>query len=256
MGRLENKIAVITGASSGIGYKTAQLFADEGATVVAVARREERLAELAAGYEGKIFTKRCDVTVEADILAVYDYALEKFGRVDVVVNNAGALDGLNGIETTDLALFQRMLDVNLTSTFISCKRAIEIFLTQETGGVIVNMASVASARGFGGGFAYTAAKHGVLGITRNIAATYRNTTKKTYNIRCNCIEPCNIKSEVTMACYNILNMDMAALIGPVGGASPEGEPEDIANAALFLASDEAKYISGIALPVDMAALAV
>ena len=254
--RLNNKIAIITGASSGIGRQTAKLFADEGATVIAAARRMEKLEGLAAEHEGKIFPIKCDVTVEADILAVYDYALKKFGRVDIVVNNAGALDGLRGIATTDLALFQRMLDVNLTSTFISCKRAIEIFLEQENGGNIVNMASVASARGFGGGLAYTAAKHGVIGITKNIAATYRNTHNNTYNIRCNAILPCNIKTEVPAACYDLLDMNMAALIGPVGGQSPEGDPIDIAYAALYLASDEAKYVNGIALPVDMAALAV
>lgn len=254
--RLENKIAIVTGASSGIGKAIAELFVKEGATVVAAARRMDRLEALAAEYEGKIVPVKCDVTVEADILGMYDFALEKFGRIDIVINNAGAMDGLNGIATTDLALFQRMLDVNLTSTFISCKRAIEIFLSQETGGNIVNMASVASVRGFGGGLAYSAAKHGVLGITKNLAATYRTTHKNDYHIRVNAIMPCNIKSEVVMSCYNILNMEMAQIIGSVGGQSPEGEPEDIAYAALYLASDEAKYVNGIAVAVDMGALAV
>lgn len=254
--RLNGKIAIVTGASSGIGKAISELFVKEGATVVAAARRKERLEELAKAHEGKIFPIVCDVTKESDILAMYDETLKQFGRIDIVVNNAGAMDGLNGIETTDLALFEKMITTNLTSVFISCKRALEIFTAQETGGAIVNMASVASARGWGGGCAYTAAKHGVLGITKHLAATYRNTRDKMTHIRVNAIMPCNIDTEVSSACMDIFNMDMAMKIGSIGGASPAGTADDVAYAALYLASDEARYINGIAIPVDSGALAV
>lgn len=254
--RLEGKIAIVTGASSGIGRSVAELFAREGATVVAAARRMERLKELESGNEGKIFAFQCDVCKPEDIGAMYAFTMEKFGRLDIVVNNAGAMDGLNDIKNTDIALWDRMIKLNLTSAYLSCKRALEIFENQEAGGCIVNMASVASVRGFGGGFAYTAAKHGVLGITRNIAATYQDTLDKQWHIRCNCVLPCNIDTEVSQACWDIFNMDMAMKIGGVGGRSPAGKAEDIAYACLYLASDEARYVNGIALPVDSAATAV
>lgn len=254
--RLNGKITIVTGASSGIGKSTAELFAREGATVIAAARRMDRLNALAEAGNGKIHVFACDVCKPEDIKALYKFAMDKFGRIDVVVNNAGAMDGLNDIANTDLELWNRMIATNLTSVYLSCKEALEIFTKQETGGNIINMASVASVRGFGGGFAYTAAKHGVLGITRNIAATYKASREKQWNIRCNCILPCNIDTEVVQACYSILNMEMAKKIGSVGGTSPAGTPEDIANACLFLASDESSYINGIALPVDAGSTAV
>lgn len=254
--RLNGKIAIITGASSGIGKATAELFANEGATVIAAARRVEKLQALEAAYEGKIFACPCDVTKPEEILAMYQFALDKFGKLDIVVNNAGCMDGLNDIANIDMDLWDKIIATDLTSVYVSCKRALEIFTNQESGGNIINMASVASVRGFGGGFAYTAAKHGVLGITRSIAATYQDTTDKITNIRCNCVLPCNIASEIVQSCYSILNMDMAKKISSVGGRSPEGKPEYIANAVLFLASEESHYVNGIALPVDSAATAL
>lgn len=254
--KLNGKIAIVTGASSGIGKATAELFAREGATVIAAARRVERLQGLEEAYKGSIYAFRCDVTNNDDIYAMYQFALDKFGKLDIVVNNAGVLDGLNDIANIDMDLWNKVIATDLTSVYVSCKRALEIFVGQETGGNIVNMASVASVRGFGGGFAYTAAKHGVVGITKNIAATYQDTVEHQTHIRCNCVLPCNIASEVVQSCYSILNMDMAMKIGGVGGRSPEGCPEDIANAVLFLASDDSSYINGISLPVDSAATAI
>lgn len=254
--RLEGKTAIVTGASSGIGRAIALLFAKEGAKVVAAARRMDRLEELAAEGGGAIAVTKCDVTVESDILALYDFAREKFGRIDIVVNNAGALDGLNDLLNTDKALWDRMILTNLTSVYMSCKRALEVFFEQGGGGAIVNMASVASVRGMGGGLAYTAAKHGVMGLTKCIAAEYRNNNTVQNWIRCNAILPCNIHSEVSMACYDILNMDMAMRFGPIGGATPEGQPDDVAYAALYLASDESRYINGVGLLVDDGAMAV
>lgn len=254
--RLNGKIAIVTGASSGIGKSIAELFAKEGASVIAAARRVDRLEEMQAAGNGKIIACACDVCRSEDIQAMYKLALDKFGRVDIVVNCAGVMDGLNDIANTDMELWDKIIRTNLTSTFISCKRALEILSEQESGGCIINMASVASMRGFGGGFAYTAAKHGVLGMTRNIAATYHDSLEKQWHIRCNCVMPCNIDTEVVQACYDILNMDMAMKIGSVGGSAPAGNPEDVAYACLYLASDEAHYINGIALPVDTGSLAI
>lgn len=257
--RLENKIAIVTGASAGIGRATALLFAKEGATVIAAARRLEKLDDLvaeAAALAGLIIPCQTDVTKEADILALYAFALEKCGRIDIVINNAGMLDGLNALLTTDRELWDKVMLTNLTSTYLSCKRAVEIFMTQATGGNIVNMSSVAAVRGLGGGFAYTASKHGILGITRSVAAMYKDTMDEQHHIRCNTILPCNIESDMVKACYSFLSMETAKKIGSVGGQAPSGTADDIAYACLYLASDEARYVNGVALALDAGATAV
>lgn len=251
--RLEGKIAIVTGASSGLGRSTALLFAREGAKVVAAARRLERLEELAreaAAFGGTLLPCKTDVSAEADIHAMYDFAMEKFGRVDIVVNNAGMLDGLRMLDATDLELWEKVFRTNVTSNYLSCKRAIEIMRAQG-GGNIVNMSSVAGVRGLGGGFAYTATKHALVGMTRNIAAVYYPE-----NIRCNAILPCNIDSEMVQSCYSFMDMGGAKRISEVGGKAAPGAPEDVAYACLYLASDEAKYVNGVLLPVDMGMTAI
>ena len=220
---------------------------------MAAARRVERLEELAAevaAFGGTLIPCKVDVTVEADILDMYSLTLEKFGRVDIVVNNAGMLDGLRMLEATDLELWNKLMTTNVTSNFISCKRAIEIMKAQG-GGSIVNMSSVAGVRGLGGGFAYTATKHALVGMTRNIAAFYYPE-----NIRCNAILPCNIASEMVQSCLSLMDASGAKRISEVGGKAAPGSPEDVAYACLYLASDEAKYVNGVLLPVDMGMTAI
>ena len=183
--RFEGKVAIVTGASSGIGRATAKLFAEEGAMVVAAARRMKRLEELRdkvaeSGAPGRILPVKTDVRDPAQIEAMFDKCLEEFGHLDILVNNAGVLDGQLPVHLTDDEVYDLVYETNQKAVFLCCRRAVTIFLEQGTRANIVNVASAASLRGLKGGTMYVMTKHAVLGITRNISASYFER-----GIRCN-----------------------------------------------------------------------
>lgn len=245
--KLENKVAVVTGASSGIGRDTATLFASEGATVIACARRLERLEQLAEEAKdcaGNIVAYRLDVGIPDEIEKMYDFVMEKYGKLDIVINNAGILDGLAPLHECSLELWNKLMGVNATSVFVSCKRAVTIMMEQG-GGSIVNVSSVAGIRGLRGGSVYTASKHAVSGLTKSIAGLYWEN-----NIRCNAILPSNIESEV-MENSEELNMTGIGVVSKMAGGTLPGTGMDCAKAILYLASDDGAYVSGALLPVDL-----
>ena len=261
--RFENKVVIVTGASSGIGRATAKLFAMEGAKVIAAARRFERLEALrdevaAAGAAGLIYPLQTDVRIPAQIDRMFDVALAEFGHVDVLVNNAGVLDGQLPIHETSEEVYDMVYETNLKAVYLGCQRAIKVFLEQGTPANIVNIASAASLRGLKGGTMYVMTKHAVLGITRNISASFFER-----GIRCNCIEPANIRSEINAVPRNlgigILEWQMrAGNAAPLHTITKPGEkrpilgtPEDCANLITFLADDvAARYISGAEVKID------
>ena len=261
--RFEGKVAIVTGASSGIGRATAKLFAMEGAKVVAAARRLDRLEALkaeveAAGGAGCILPVQTDVRCPDRIDRMFDETLKAFGHLDILVNNAGMLDGQLPIHETSPEIYDMIYETNLRAVWLGCQRAIRIFLEQGTPANIVNVASAASLRGLKGGSMYVMTKHAVLGITRNIAASFFER-----GIRCNCIEPSNIRSEINKVPRDlgigILEWQMRAgnaaplhTITKPGDKKPTlGTPEDCANAIAYLADDvAARYISGAELKVD------
>ena len=244
--KLEDKVAIITGAAQGIGKAMALRFAAEGAKVVIGDLNEEASTQVAkeitdAGGEATIVTGDCATQEGAD--ALVERATGKFGKLDILCNNAGVLDGLTPcVDTTD-ELWDKVIRVNLTGPMLLCRRAIPVMLEQG-GGSILNTASVAADGGGRGGFSYTASKHGVDGITRSIAWYYG---KK--GIRCNAIEPGAVMTPMA------LNMKthqggMEAMAPYLPIIQRYGDPKEIANAALFLVSDEASYINGSILKVD------
>lgn len=249
MGKLDDKVAIVTGASSGIGEAITKRFAQEGAMVVAIARRKDKLQGIidkitAAG--GKAVAVAGDVTREEDVQNAVKTAVDTFGKLDIVVNNAGVLDKLDPVGETDDETWQYVLDVNVTGPMRFYRAAIPEMLKQGKG-VFVTVASVASLYGMRGGAAYTTAKHAALGLSRNTAFMY---AKK--GIRSNVIAPGFIETEMTESLGTAdLNQESMSLLSAGLELSPRnGSSDEIAGLALCLASDDTSYVNGATVVAD------
>jgi len=246
MGRLQDKIALITGGASGIGRAAAHLFAEEGATVV-IADRDEAAARAAvAAIGGRASFQRLDVTAEDRWIAVTDALVRDRGRLDILINSAG-VSLLKDIEATTLDEWRVLMAVNLDGTFLGCKHAVRVM--KERGGSIVNMSSVAGLIGSGFLAAYCASKGGVRLLTKAVAL---HCARKGYNIRCNSVHPSfadTPMSEGMVAAAR--NPDKLA--ASFTAAAPLGrlaQPIEVARTILFLASDESVFTTGAELVVD------
>jgi NAD(P)-dependent dehydrogenase (short-subunit alcohol dehydrogenase family) len=246
MGRLENKVALVTGASAGMGNDIAKLFAKEGASVVVIARRKERLDELVAQIEadsGKAIAVVGDVTREEDVQRAVNTAVQQFGKLDIVINNAGLMDKLTPVDELDDDLWNAVINVNVTGPMRFFRAAIPQML-KTGGGAFVTISSLAGLYGARGGAAYTASKHGVIGLAKNVAFIYAD--KK---IRSNVIAPGGVKTEME----STEGFSMLAMKRCRPGFSAQvrmGEPQEIAQLALFLASDEASLVNGAVVTAD------
>lgn len=245
--RLENKSVVVTGASSGMGKAIVELFVREGANVVAVARRKERLEALAQSLKdeaGKVVVYAGDVTKNEDITGMIKAAVENFGRLDVLVNNAGIMDDMAPIAEFSDERYEKVMAVNVHGPMAAMREACRIFLEQGDGGNIINVSSIGSMHQAAGPV-YCASKAAINSVSRNTAFMYKNN-----KIRCNVIAPGGITTEIANS-MGQPNMTGYSTLQPVLSISPApGVPEDIANTALFLASDESSYISGVIIEVD------
>lgn len=250
MGKLDGKVAIVTGAGSGMGRATAKLYAKEGAQVVLADYNEASLTEVldeikAAG--GDAVSIRTDVSKEEDIHAMVQTALNTYGKLDVLANVAGVFDSMKSVENTSNELFDRVMNINLKGQFFACREAVTIFKEQETGGVIINVASLAGFCGARGGAAYTMSKHASIGLTKNIAAYHGS--HGVGKIRANVIAPGVVTTGMTQNMptdLDELGLETSAQLGQ----HQVGEAEDIANVALFLASDDSKFINGDVITVD------
>ena len=245
--RLEGKSIVVTGASSGMGKAIVERFVKEGAYVVAVARRYQRLEALKESLKeepGKIVIFQGDVSKREDNEKMIDLAVSEFGKLDVLVNNAGIMDDMSGIKDATDEKYEQVMKVNVYGPMCAMRKAVSVFKEQGNGGNIINVASVGGMRSVAG-VIYCASKAAVLSMTKNTAFMYSPD-----KIRCNAIAPGGIQTEISHS-MGMPNMEGYGRVQKVLAAAPEmGMPEDIANAALFLASDESSYVSGDTLIVD------
>ncbi|MEA2515789.1 MAG: hypothetical protein QOF01_3373 [Thermomicrobiales bacterium] len=247
--RLPNTVALITGGGSGIGRAICELYAREGAKVVSADRYPDRAEETATRIKragGEATGVPVDVADAAAVAAMTERAIAAYGRVDVLVNNAGLSVG-DDILTIDEATWDLNLNVVLKGVFL-CSKAVLPGMLERRRGVILNIASVNGLWGVGEE-AYSAAKAGMINLTQNMAVKYGDR-----NVRVNCIAPGTIRTPIWGArvAQDPQVFDKLAGWYPLGRV---GEPEDVANAALFLASDEASWITGVTLPVDGGLLA-
>jgi NAD(P)-dependent dehydrogenase (short-subunit alcohol dehydrogenase family) len=253
-----DRMAVVTGGGSGIGRGIAQMLAARGAAVAVLDLDEssaKETAELIAAAGGRAASYRADVSRSADFDEAVTAAIGDLGPLEIMVNNAGVLDGYFNIDEMDEAVWRRVIDIDLTSVFLGCKRALKEMLPRGRGR-IVNMASVAGLNGTGGGAAYIAAKHGVVGLTRQMAVVY-----SARGITVNCVCPGPILTGLRQNSQQILGPgvpDMSARgvavsedqIRALIPAGTRGSIEDVASAVCYLASDEAGYVTGHSLVVD------
>ena len=249
MGRLDGKVAIITGGNSGVGAATAQLFAKEGAKVVISARRVAPLEDVANKIReagGEVLAVATDISKSEDADNLVARAVEAFGKVDILVNNAGILEeGLKPIDRVVNEDLNRILDTNTKGTMY-CMRAATAKMLENGGGSVVNVASVAGVMGCGGA-AYVASKAAIIGVTRHAAMRFAGK-----NIRVNAVCPGSIATPMVAGMKpENLDPDMfGAMCKHADMRVPICMPDDVANILLFLASDESRAITGQAIVSD------
>ena len=243
--RLDDRVAIVTGASSGIGRRFSQVLAHQGATVLAAARRAERLEELSATHDA-IHPAVCDVADDQQLVRLVERATNEFGRIDIVINNAGTTDAVTPAEHQDPALFRSVVEINMNACFVLASKAARQMIVQETGGSIINVASVHGlvAAAPNAQAAYAASKGGLINLTRELAAQWAK-----HRIRVNAIAPGYFETELTEAMFvgedaGLRYIRRNTLLGRAG------DLEELDGPLLLLASDAGTYITGQTLAVD------
>lgn len=245
--KLKNKAIVVTGASSGIGKAIVELFVKEGANVIAVARRAERLASLAEslkGEDGECIPFTGDVSRREDCEAMIDECIKHFGKLDVLVNNAGVMDNMATVANCTDEKYEYIMGINVYGPMAAMRKAVNVFLEQGNGGNIITVSSFGAYHPVSGAV-YSASKAAVNALALHTAFAYAKE-----HIRSNVIAPGGINTEINTS-MGQLDMDGYGRIRGVHALMPAtGESMDIANCALFLASDDSSFISGQVIGVD------
>ena len=247
MMRLTGKTIIVTGAGSGMGEAMAKLFAQEGARIVAADIRLETVERVVSDIKeagGEAMAVASDIAKPNAATELVQQALEAYGKLDVLVNNAGIMDGMEGVEDISDERWDHVFAVNTTGTMRLMREAVKHF-KEVKGGVILNNISIGGLNGARAGAAYTASKHAVIGLTKNTAFFYAGE-----GIRCNGIAPGAVETNIGQSMTNLNEFGMGRAMLGMGLNPRAGQPNEIAKLALFLVSDEASFINGAIVVAD------
>ncbi len=249
MKKLENKVAIVTGAGAGMGRAIASLFAHEGCQVLAADISQSRLDSLQAEIEsqgGKVKTVLTNMGIEEDIETMINFAVRTYGSLDILVNNAGVMDNFQPVGEVDNALWDRVMNINLNGPFKAMRSAVKIFLEKGSGNII-NICSIGGLKGGAAGAAYTTSKHALIGLTRNTGYMYSKS-----GIRCNAIAPGAVNTSIgeTIDMSKITPLVNDRIMTGMALNPRTGEPSEIAKTALFLASEDSSFMNATVVVVD------
>lgn len=247
--QLQGKVAVVTGAASGIGLASVKCFIAQGAAVVAGDWNAQRLEQVVTEIQsagGKIKGRHGDIADKAVAEELIELAIRTYGRIDILCNNAGVMDQNAGVSELSDEMWQRTLGINLNGPMYTSRQAIPYMLKQG-GGSIINISSMAGVSGAAGGVAYTVSKHGLIGLTRSTAWIYGP-----QGVRCNAICPGGVRTNITESMdFSKINMNGTERIQGFTSLIPVMlESEEVASLVFFLASDESRHINGAIIPAD------
>ena len=255
-GRLQGKVAIVTGATSGIGYWTAEMFVEQGARVLLAARREDKGEALADRLGDAALFVKTDVTQEDDVEAMIDAAVDRWGRVDCLFNNASSGSPGDPVDQLSYADFRTAMELQAGSVFRGIKHVVPV-MKRQGGGTIINNASIAGVGVGYGSMLYSAGKAAVIHMTRCLAIELGE-----FNVRLNCISPGGIMTPIFLGARqkDLSDEEMARAVERLAAVYDErlplgraGTPDDIANAAIYLAADESRHVTGENLVVDSGA---
>ncbi|WP_075981790.1 SDR family oxidoreductase [Bacillus massilinigeriensis] len=245
--KLQGKVAVVTGAASGMGKAIAVLYAKEGAKVVVsdlYLEGTQAVVDEIISNGGTAIAVAANVAKEEDIQNLIDTAVNTYGTLDILVNNAGIMDNfIPAAEVTD-ELWERVIAVNTTGPMRAIRKVLPIFL-EKGKGVIINNASIGGLRGSVAGASYTASKHALIGLTKNVGFQYA-----TSGIRCNAIAPGGVNTNIGTTMNQPSPFGMEKAMSGVNSNPRQGEPEEIATIALFLASNDSSFVNGTVITAD------
>ncbi|WP_438492743.1 SDR family oxidoreductase [Paenibacillus sp. IHBB 3054] len=245
--RLQDKVAVVTGAASGMGKAIAILYAKEGAKVVVSDIHEEaaqRTVDEIKSAGGQAIAVKANVASEGDIQNLIDTTVNTYGTLDILVNNAGIMDNFEPAGDIEDDKWDRVFSINTNSVMLSTRKALPIFLAKQKG-VIINVASAGGLNGARAGATYTASKHAVVGFTKNTGFMYAQ-----QGIRCNAIAPGAVETNIGSTMTNINQFGMGRTQPGLALNPRVGKPEEIAQVALFLASEESSFVNGTVIVAD------